>query len=264
MCLKYVAIIKINKIKSFHAAIWLSHFNNLFMDFDLIVEQLIPLIRIFRENPNCELEGSLGVLSSNSFTSGVEFNYFKTLFQELSKSEKSTWTTFDDSQHFASFYFPGNIRGRYNVKEKPDFITKISLGKLDLSCPERSYDLRISVREEKPLCDFVAKHKPEFVRLHERWSFTYKNIWKYDFSKVAGGSSKETACRSAPTFEIELELLKLNTHSIKAKTDRELAYHILHKLIDLLGRFDRTHQPLPLTLAVDSKWILPKIAIGNI
>jgi hypothetical protein len=237
------------------------------MNIDAVTEQLIPLIQRFRKSEFAELEGSIGIIQVNqqgNFKSGVNFSYFKALFAEFSKTEAKTWSKFEDKQHFATFNFGDNIRGRYNVKQNPEFIRKVTLAKVDIDCPERSYDLRVSLRDELPVVNFVPKSPPEFVRLHERWSFTYKNSWRYDFSKIASGTTKETACKNSPIFEIELELLKQGDFIVTA-TDQEIAHHIVHKLIDLLGRFNKAFELLPVTLRVSKTWTsLQQIATGEI
>jgi len=232
-----------------------------------VSNSLIPLIEEFKTNPNLELEGSLGVFDSGQFTSGVDFNHFKSLYSTFTRVKNqdtnTSWSNSDVKSHFASFFYKGDIRGRFNVKEKPSFVKKTTISKCDFSCKERSYDLRVSLKEELPLKPYLAKDTPDLVRLHERWSFTYKEAWRYDFSKVASGTSKEIACQSQPVFEIELELLR-NSHILKTWTSEQLAENIIEKLVDLLGRFDSNHKELPYSLKLSQVWNSQNSVIGTV
>lgn len=232
-----------------------------------IIKSLIPLVEELKKNPNLELEGSLGVWGEDRFTSGVNFSHFKALYSAFNSAPKQTdtnnpWTAVGGKRHFASFLYKDKVRGRYNVKDKPVFVRKTALAKCDISCEGRPYDLRVSLKSEEPVEVYLAKDKPELVRLQERWSFTYKSSWKYDFTKVASGSSKELACKSQPVFEVELELLQ-NSQALCSLSSDQIAEHILEKLTDLLGRFDADHKPLPFKLSLFKTWTSQKDVIGN-
>lgn len=221
----------------------------------MLIDELLPLIRYFRSHKHAELELSVGVLKNDSFAPGVDFSYFKSLFDALSAAQY--WTQSADKHHFATFYFEDSVRGRFNVREAPVFVKKTTLARLDLSCPERKYDVRLSLREELPVPETVDP--PTYVRLNERWSFEYKRVWRYDLSKVSSGTTKETACKSAPVYEIELEVCRKET----ALSDQLLADHILCKAKDLLGRYGSDRTPIPLTLSKHRLW-RSKAAIGEL
>ena len=209
-----------------------------------IIQTLLPSIALFRSNPHYELEGSIGIHNIGSYKPGVDFAHFKSLFDELLKAE-SIWSSKTDSNHFATFYFDGNLRGRYNTTDKPNFVRKRCIAKTDFSCPERKFGIRVSVNCEEP-CEPAHLSKPLSVRLHERWNFVYKNTWRYDLSKVAQGATKAAACGNPVTFDIELEVDRsvLNT----AVTDRHLTESFVCKLLDLLGRYDHNRNEQNLTL----------------
>jgi hypothetical protein len=215
------------------------------------IQYLVPLIDAFKADTQLELEGSLGVLTQDCFVSGVDFVYFKTIHKVFSEAA-AAWSEPEDKSHFASFYYALDVRARYNVKDKPVIVCKTPLGKCDIVCAERAYDMRVNLKREQPSVTTVTD-VATFVRLHERWSFTYKNAWRYDFSKVASGATKELACSAAPVFEIELELLR-NVPFLNSISSEHLAQHMLEKLTDLLGRFDTNHCTLPLTLQLVTKW----------
>jgi hypothetical protein len=218
---------------------------------DEIVDSLIPLIEEFKRDPNLELEGILGVFGSNKFVTGVDFNYFKALYGSCSPEGKdfNIWSKPEEKLHFASYYYKDSVRGRYNVKDRPVFVRKVSKNRLNLNCKQRLYDIRINLKEEKPLQNYCAKDIPEYVRLHERWSFIYKDVWRYDFSKVSSGATKELACASQPVFEVELEILR-NHNYLNNISNRDLAINLVEKLTDLLGRFDIDHNSLALSLDI--------------
>ena len=163
--------------------------------------------------------------------------------------------------HFASFFYKNDVRGRYFPKEKAQFVEKTTVSRCDIACPDRSYDIRVTLKKEKPIASYISKESPNYVRLHERWSFEYKNLWRYDLSKVAEGASKESACLKQPLFEIELELLR-NPVFLNSISAEQLAIHIVEKTVDLLGRFDIHKKPLPYRLVLGKIWRSHDNAIG--
>ena len=214
---------------------------------DELTEAILPLMVLFRNNEDFELEGSIGVHSPECFKPGVDFQHFKNLFDEFKKAE-SLWSHTVDSSHFASFYFQENLRGRYNVKDQPTFVKKTCVAKVDFRCPQRKFGIRIRLNKEEPCEAPPLLNNPLCVRLHERWNFTYKQQWLYDFSKVAQGATKATACSNPVTFDIELEMDRITLS--KDSSDQYLAKSLLLKLVDLLGRYDKDRKEENLTLEV--------------
>ena len=214
-----------------------------------VAESLVPLIQAFRENPHGELEGSLGVIGKDdSFTAGVAFPYFKSLLGTLATN--TAWTDTVDNSHFASYIFPDNIRGRYTVVAPATFVKKTTQYKMNVKCSTRAYDFRVSLRTETPVENHVAVKRPIHTRLHTRWSFEHKKAWRYDLSRVGQGKNKRKACDAPRLYEIELELLK-SSELLSNASNLVLAYHIVEKMSDLLGRYNSvTNTKLPLTLIV--------------
>ena len=212
---------------------------------DVLVDSIRPLMTMFRNQEDLELEGSIGVHSNGSFTPGVDFQHFKNLFDEFQKAQ-SIWSQTVDNSHFATFYFPNDMRGRYNVINKPNFVKKTCVAKMDFKCPQRKFGIRIRLNREEPCEPPVQLNHPLCVRLHERWSFTYKQQWLYDFSKVAQGATKASACGSPVTFDIELEVVRATLP--KDTSDTHLVNSLLVKLIDLLGRYNQDRKEEQLTL----------------
>ncbi len=202
---------------------------------------------LFRNNEDFELEGSLGIHSRDPFQPGVDFPHFKHLFDEFKKVE-ALWSQTTDSSHFATFYYPENLRGRYNVKDKPTFVKKTCVAKVDLRCPQRKFGIRIRLNKEEPCAAPPVLNHPICVRLHERWNFTYKHQWLYDFSKVGQGTTKANACGNPVTFDIELEVDRITLS--KDASDSYLAKSLLLKLVDLLGRYDKDRKEESLSLEI--------------
>ena len=213
-----------------------------------VVDALSPLFAEYCTGTHLELEASLGVKRPDHFKPGVEFNYFKTLYQVLHTNP--SWTHISTTQHFANFYFRDGVRGTYN-SQQPTFLKKQVLRVVDLVIPERAYTIRVSLRQEVPQPTYSPDSPPTFVRLCERHTFVHKNIWQYDLSKVSQGTCKESACEQMPTFEVELELRPNKTMLLEFSTT-QLTTSLVEKMIDLLGRFDTTYQPIPYTVLLST------------
>lgn len=204
------------------------------MSYENIIQKIEPIVKLFRENEDYELEGILGI-KSDTFVSGVEFEYFEQLYTILSQTD--VWTDTIDCEHFATYYFPGNIRGRFTGSTS-SFVEKTNIAKVDIESGNRNYNLRINLKQEKIVQQPSVNLIPLSVRLQERSSFIYKNAWRYDFTKVASGKDKESACANSCVFEIELEILRSTILAKNTLSDIELATHLVYKLIDLLGNYD--------------------------
>jgi hypothetical protein len=225
-----------------------------------VFDQLVNLIKKFKQEKDCELEGLIGVLKPSEFNPGVDFQYFKEVYNALDSADTKLWTNIEKKEHFVSYFFKDNIRGRYNVKDSPKFVEKSKITSVDCFCQERKYDLRLNLKRETEKT-FVPVSKPHFVRLHERWSFTYKNAFRYDLSKVSSGKTKDLAARNQPSYEIEVEILK-GSEFIAQNPVELVATNFLAKLIDLLGRFDGDYEVLPLSLVTKRVWTLPQHPTG--
>ena len=206
-----------------------------------VIQTLVPLVDEFKKNPVGELEVLLGVVT-DQFVSGVDFVYFKSLFESLNSSRLQSETV---PRRFANFFFKDSIRGTYPGNTAPTFVKKTPHTTLTFGCPQRKYHVRFNFKLETPT-ELVVTRPPEYVRLIERWSFVHKETWRYDLSKVASGLSKEHACNAEPHYEIELELLR-NPEFLQ-KDSVDIATHLYEKTLDLLGRFDNSNNTTDLTL----------------
>ena len=217
-------------------------------DFEVKMSEIISNYRDCEES---ELEIVLGQHEA-TFIPGVSFGYFTDLYKGIEAAiadEKytSNWTVLHRQVHIANYYFPDGVRGRYKVGEPTEFVRKSPWQNVDLHIEDRKYDCRISLRKENKI-DYIATQSPVKIRLQERWSYIYKNSWRYDLTKVVTGQTKEDACHNQPVFEVEVELLKKNSF-FKKETNFFIAQHILQKTVDLLGRFTTQKGTLPLHIS---------------
>lgn len=227
-------------------------------DEEKCVSQIAAMVSVFRKDPECELEGSVGTLNLRSYSPSVSFDHFKKFWTCVSTSPAFTNT--EERNMFASYFFSDDVRGRFDGKSEPSFVQKFPMRKaLNLKCHNRRYDLRVNLKKEKPVDtrDAPVLESPRFVRLQQRWSYVYKKVWKYDLTKVSSGKdNKETACKAAPVFEIELELLR-DEHFLSSHSDEAIARSFLAKLVDLLGRHDGGRESPHLQIVDFDKIITP-------
>ena len=223
--------------------------------YDEVVKSLVPVIEKFRNLPDCELEGILGIYD-NHFTSGVDFSYWKRLYTALDTSP--VWKDKLATRHMATYTFPNSIRARYTSSGQSEIIEKTTIATVDMKCPGRKYDLRINLKREMPVSQCVTTYvQPLSVRLQERATFLYKSNWKYDFTKVATGQTKSLACKEPPTFEVEIELSKSNLDELGGSSDM-IALHLIYKLSDLLGKYDSLNREQFIELQLAKvKWYSP-------
>ncbi len=202
-----------------------------------IIQEVEKLIDIYKKKPNLELEGCIGVIKTDKFHTGVDFTHFRNLLTCLSQS--NCWSSVSEIQNTATFSYTDNTRARYSIVKDPEFVKKRVLYKLDLKSKNRQYDIRITLSEEIPTIKPDLSLKSYHTRLQKRWSFLYKGVWRYDCSKVAEGKDKEDACLNSPKFELEIEVLR--DIFKKDLTNFQISNHIVHKLIDLLGRYNKNN-----------------------
>lgn len=201
-----------------------------------VVDKLVPMVERFIADPRYELEASLGTCSfGKPYSTGVEFMYFNDVIGNFVRSEK-TWSLIEKRIHFADFHYVDNVRIRYLATRSDSascLVRKRKVSTVDLKNTNFTSDrYRISLNIEENSNADISQNIPTYVRLHERWSFTYQNAWRYDFSKVASGTTKESACNSEPVFEIEIELLR-NSEYLRTRSPRAIACSLVAKLRDL-------------------------------
>lgn len=202
-----------------------------------IKEKVENLVQMYLDNPQYEIEGYLCNQNPSNLVSGVNFVHFKGLYDMIANTVKhnsTRWYTKHQKDHFARFFFKGDIRGCYSISRDPIFVRKILIDRVDIKIHNNPSIIRISLKEEVLIENYIPKSPPVSVRLYERWSFVYDNIWLYDLSKVVQGSTKESACKEVPTYEVEIELTNLHNPTYR-KSAEYLTLRFIHRLIDLLG-----------------------------
>lgn len=215
-----------------------------------LVEAVTPLVEQWKQDPDLELEICLGVLNSK-WSSKIPYNYFSHIFQALGTNPN--WSSTEARTPLARNFFQGDIRGTYNPRKQSSiFVQKTRVAHVNIACDNRNYDLRVNLKREKPVPKYVATTPATFVRLQERWSFIHKNTFRYDLSKVACGLSKELACNSPHFFEVEIELVR-NISYTGDRASEIIAQSLVEKGLDLLGRYDKDRDHVPLRCHIQSQ-----------
>ncbi len=208
-----------------------------------LISQITTLIDKIKKNPKLELEGSIGIYNkrTQSFVPGVHLLHFKKLYDTLFHSIYIENLT---ECEFASFFYKGNIRQQVFTDPSLNNIQiKKTITTIDIECTNSPYDLRINLKEEIPQKAFSFGLIPEFVRLQNRKSFLYQNLYQYDLTTVSSGPSKETACEATLINEVEIEI-KNDSSYIKKTESIIIAQNLIEKLLDLLGRYSNKKEKI--------------------
>jgi hypothetical protein len=217
-------------------------------DLSQVTKLVIPLFHAFTQRGNLEIEAKLGkwqpsksntalhtvnggAVGGGHFESGVTYEKFMEIHAMLCTYPNwvgglpTVWvSTFDyilDHQVRVTKTSQGNT-----------FIKKTTLEHLTLKCPERPYDLRISLKEELPTIVQLPQ-VPQLVRVKKRKSFNYKNTWRFDLTIVWTGHDEQEAQSKPPTHEVECEYIG-DPRAIDNVV--YVSQSILEKMIDFLGR----------------------------
>ena len=196
------------------------------------------MIDTFRLQPHTELEV---LLLEHDRPHGISFDRMMALYKTLCVSgEKGTLCQMQKKFYMDAFY-AGNVRVRYiNGKNKPQYIRKLPLARVELCCRQRPGNiLRFNIKDEKPIrtMDLTAS-TPLFVRLSEVWEFSLNEMYMYTLKKTVSGETKEAATKTSPTFEVEIELLRNKKNM--TKENGLLAVEFISLAVDLLGRYSKT------------------------
>ena len=176
------------------------------------------------ENPEIELR--FGKCIQNAFQSSLPKQTFTNVLSIFQSSNAWSYRNVSSSVD----YFRGNLRITMEKDKTLICIKKIKLGTSDIKNPDHPFDLRLSISTESP-CDIpsdIDTTKPleqqnfDTIRLKERHTFHYKEIWKYDFTIV-----------NNEVFEIEVELIDPK-NTLKMYTTAYLVDSIYLKVNDIL------------------------------
>ena len=215
--------------------------------------ELSTLVAAFRVHEHSELEV---LMTSTVGSGGVPFNVFNKLFDSLSLAATRGVVLASAKTAIIDFHYADNVRTRYVAGKSPVSIRKTRLAKYDMVCPQRpNICLRLNLKNETPIpVALVSESSPLLVRLQESWVFSYGGKFEYHLKKTVSGINKQTACKSLPLYEIELELLR-NPTWMAETSDDDIAANILCKMMDLCGRYTSDGTKCELT-------ILPRVPIA--
>ena len=209
--------------------------NNAQVISSLAMTQLELFAQTFRQHIHTELEV---IIIDTTIPSGVKFAIIEELHSALAEGSKAGAFVELEKTFYLDFFYPKSVRARYtNGKNKPTYIRKLSLGRVEMLCPQRTgVMIRANLKDEQPVRMSPIDGVPLFCRLQECWRFVYQNKFEYVLKKVVSGKDKETACRNIPTFEIEIELLRNKTYLAKTN-DVVIIRSLVSKAVDILGRY---------------------------
>ena len=210
-----------------------------------ILDQLETLVNIFRQKKYMELEAVFSMVPSSEFPksrispSGVSFSMFNNIYNTLERSADNMVLVRHNVMNIVDYCFPGNIRGRYDASGlvPPVYVHKTPITKMIIMSHDRpGIQLRINLKSEQE-CDDVPAGPPLIIRLQQRWRYVYNNYFIFDLKKVVTGVTKEEACKAAPVFEVEIELMR-NKKVLNARTDAMIASSMICKIKDIMGRYN--------------------------
>lgn len=213
------------------------------------VQLVVPLFVKYAQRDHLEIEGKLGKfftgqsgsgsgrVAKTKFESGVSREDFNKYHDMLSSFKG--WDPASKTTHWTSIFdyiLDGNIRVS-KTSAGNCFVRKTLLENVNLHCRGRSYDMRISLKEELPM-QVRLPQEPRLVRVKKRKSFIYQGEWQFDITIAWTGRDEQDAASQTPTYEIECEYMKprnllLQGHVVDYAY---LAGSMLEKMIDFLGR----------------------------
>lgn len=185
-----------------------------------------------------EIEAKLGKWVNNTFESGVSNQDFQRILQMLSSYSK--WTNLEESRKWNTiidYILMDNIRVSKTCNGN-QFIRKTLMDNITLKCPERPYNVRVSLKQETP-CEVQLPKEPSMVRVKKRRSFVHRDIWRFDLSYIWSGRDEQEAQSKPPVYEVECEFVG-DKNMVRTET-KYYASSILEKMMDLLGRETPMH-----------------------
>tara|TARA_B100001989_G_C24536593_1_gene464782 strand:+ start:1181 stop:1855 length:675 start_codon:yes stop_codon:yes gene_type:complete len=208
------------------------------------------IVELVRENPKNELELRFGKKINNKFCSGVSYDLFQEIHNDLmtvegvTKTERwyETMDVFFDHQNKEM-----RTRVTYSSEKmeiEKETIIKKRLSSLLAKCNSDEYDFRISVSSEETVKpeNLPAIVDPKHVRLkHSKSFFILKkdiNVWRIDLSKCWSSDSRtsveEKQHTENPIYEVECELVDTDTY-LKTNDNSHILKSIIMKGLGLAG-----------------------------
>ena len=173
---------------------------------------------------------------------GVPFELFEQFYRHLqAMTESSVLVQTEKCKQILDVFYDDSVRARFTDKKTPTMITKTPVTRFDMEATlaKHKFQVRVAVKMEIPFKGEWHHMDPQMVRIGQRWRFNWRNGFVIDLKKTCSGATKEEACASDPTYEIELEVLKRS----KRKRMAVLTQSFLMKMWDVLYCLDHSFRP---------------------
>lgn len=220
-------------------------------DDEAILAKIEQQVHEWRLTPHMELEVRLGtVMDDGDYKACVSHADSGRLFKAMTDPKSlAQWDKKPDRIHFWYKYYPmaepvaynedeyhpPYIRGQFFSDKEPVYhIIMKSKRVLDLRCVDRPYDLRVSLKVERPIEVKDQVWNATGCKVVDRYTIKHGDQWTYDFSHVGYGKTPEDACKNYQ-FEVEMEASR---EANAAQSDRTWAVELLGRARDLLGRYE--------------------------
>jgi hypothetical protein len=208
------------------------------------------IVELVRKNPENELELRFGKKINNKFCSGVNYDLFQEIHNDLMTTEGITKTEcWHETMDVFFDHQNKEMRTRVtysseNMSIQKETIIKKKLSSLLAKCNSDEYDFRISVSSEEIVKneDLPSIVNPKHVRLkHSKSFFLLKNninVWRIDLSKCWSSNSRtsveEKQHTENPIYEVECELIDTNIY-LKTNDNTHILKSIIMKGLGLAG-----------------------------
>jgi len=194
-------------------------------DFSEIVDVVGDVLEKYKNLPNIEVEGRLGIYDSenNLFDSNIGIEYYDCIKSLLDSCNK--WESKDDINSLDIFH--DKLRLTTNVSNAQQYcIEKKKLASFTFVNETGPLDFRLSISKEDPIRveKFPTKNRTVMKqREKNRVQHKLKN-YNYDITKI----SSKTGNTVEECFEYEVEFRE----SIENFKSKNIIYSIIHKLLD--------------------------------
>lgn len=208
------------------------------------------LIECLRNNPSYELELRMGKLSDKKFISGVDYELFNDICDDLVSCDKISYK--DESWQETMDVFFDHMGEEYrtrvsypssNMKINSETIKKKRVHNINILQSE-NHAFRVSLSNEQIVRDekIPAIVKPKYVRLKHTKRFFLnsgdKKTWCIFVNKIWGGEDRTKVENmqhtETPCYEVECELVDTNTY-LNNHSNKHVFDSILMKGFSLLG-----------------------------
>ena len=196
-------------------------------------KHISTLFAIFSHHEHMEMEAKMGRFEGNQFVSGVSYDDFMKIHDRLASYKG--WSNQDRFMVWVptfDYMLDNSIRVT-KTSSGNNFIKKTTIQHVTYKCPERKYDLRVSMKEELPI-KVRLPQEPNMVRVKKRKSFTHRRTWQFDLTIVWTGRDEQEAQSNPPSYEVECEFV--GPHANAGPNFDYTAQSLLEKMVDFLGR----------------------------